>query len=94
MASNYTNVLLYNITDDQSESVPLAGTPTGPDTKVAAQMELGRTAAARAEAGSVESALAHAVDLFITEHVENPYGSLGISAVNIPKCNLCCSSLL
>ena len=29
--SDYTNVLLYNLTDDESESVPLAGTPVGPD---------------------------------------------------------------
>ena len=31
VSSDYTNVLLYNITDDQSESIPLSGTPVGPD---------------------------------------------------------------
>jgi hypothetical protein len=32
--SDYTNVLLYNLTADISESAPLSGTPVGPDSTV------------------------------------------------------------
>ena len=53
--SDYTNVLLYNITDDQSESVPLAGTPVGPDVTITL------TDSPRRGSPEVAKALAHAI---------------------------------
>ena len=64
--SDYNNVLLYNITEDQSESVPLAGTPVGPDDTLSLPPS-------RAPSPLVAKALAHAIGLFKSQHVENPY---------------------
>jgi hypothetical protein len=68
--SDYTNVLLYNITGDQSESVPLAGKPVGPDRT--GDLALGQRLAGR-DPAAVAKALAFAIGLFRSEHVENPY---------------------
>jgi hypothetical protein len=67
--SNYTNILLYNISGDQSESVPLAGAPVGSDVTLQLDHPL------RGESGSpvVAKALAYATELFRTYHVEDPH---------------------
>jgi hypothetical protein len=89
--SNYTNVLLYNITDDQSESVPLAGTAIHGSIE-ATFAELGAPAR---EAGDpaqyppvVANALTRAINLFRTQHVENPYWKSSKNASD-PCCASC-----
>ena len=74
--SNYSNILLYNITEDVSESKPLAGTPL--PGSVPALFLLGRTGGASSSAAAtyapvVATALAYATKLFHSQHEENPY---------------------
>ena len=80
--SNYTNILLYNLTADQSESVPLAGTPFGLDATLQLDHPLrgGRSLL-------VTKALAYATELFRTEHVEDPHWKSNKNASD-----RCCSS--
>ena len=54
---------MYNITEDQGESAPLAGTPVGPDASLTLP---------DSPSPAVTAALAHAIGLFKSEHVENP----------------------
>ena len=125
--SDYTNVLLYNLTADISESVPLSGTPVGPDSTVSLfsrhnlcmagvadsichlkheeeflrtrmwvvlicdslwpQVRLDHPARGSPE---VEKAVAHAIELFRSEHVENPYWKSSQNATD-KCCNSCFS---
>jgi hypothetical protein len=61
--SNWSNVLLYNLTDDPSESVPLAGTPIGggPD---GSQGWQALREAKRADPAAISRALTFALGLF------------------------------
>lgn len=81
--SDYTNVLLYNITADQSESMLLAGTPVGPDDTLQLPSSKGPDWASPV----VAAALAHAIELFKSEHVENPYWKSSANATD-----RCCAS--
>ena len=77
--SDYSNVLLYNLTADQSESVPLAGTPVGPDAAPRSSLSVDPV---------VAQALAHAVSHFHSEHVENQFWKKSANASD-PCCNSC-----
>jgi uncharacterized sulfatase len=68
--SLYTNILLYNITADRSESVPLAGT-VHPRGELAAPADDARDPPQYPPV--VANALAHATQLFHAQHVEDPY---------------------
>ena len=82
--SNYSNILLYNITLDVSESKPLAGAPL--PGSVPALFLLGRTLTTT-YAPVVAKALAYATELFHSQHVENPYWKSSKNASD-----KCCSS--
>lgn len=81
--SDYTNVLLYNITEDQSESRPLAGRPDSLNDPASAAFASSRGPPSTA----VINALEHAVNLFHSEHVENPYWKSSANATD-----RCCAS--
>ena len=73
--SNYSNILLYNITDDQSESVPLAGTPVGIGSDVTLRLDHPLRASPL-----VLKVLASATDLFQTMHVPSLCDTILVTA--------------